>query len=87
MLVCSDGLTTEVSDERIAEVLGSERDPQRAAEILTADAVRAGGRDNVTVVIVDALTVASVRGIHVQADEDEDLADTRPRAAADGEMR
>ncbi|MGQ7311243.1 PP2C family protein-serine/threonine phosphatase [Microbacterium arabinogalactanolyticum] len=87
MLVCSDGLTTEVSDERIAEVLGSERDPQRAAEILTADAVRAGGRDNVTVVIVDALTVASVRGIHVQTDEDDDLADTRPRAAADGGMR
>lgn len=87
MMVCSDGLTTEVSEERIAAVLGSERDPQRAAEILTAEAVRAGGRDNVTVVIVDALTVASVRGVHVQADEDDDLADTRPRAAADGGMR
>ncbi|MDT0156121.1 protein phosphatase 2C domain-containing protein [Microbacterium sp. ARD32] len=87
MLVCSDGLTTELTDERIAEVLRSESDPQRAAEILTAEAVRAGGRDNVTVVIVDAVTVASVRGIHVQADDDEELADTRPRAAADGGMR
>ncbi|GAA3932829.1 PP2C family protein-serine/threonine phosphatase [Microbacterium soli] len=87
MLVCSDGLTTEVSDARIAEVLAAESDPQRAAEILTADAVRAGGRDNVTVLVVDALTVASVRGVHVQTDDDEDVADTRPRAVADGGMR
>lgn len=87
MLVCSDGLTTELSDERIAEVLASEPDPQRAADTLTADAVRAGGRDNVTVVIVDAVTVASARGIHMQADEADELDDTRPRAAADGGMR
>ncbi|MFD5224368.1 PP2C family protein-serine/threonine phosphatase [Microbacterium sp. NPDC058342] len=87
MLVCSDGLTTELTDQRIAEILAGEPDPQRAADILTAEAVRAGGRDNVTVVIVDALTVASVRGVHVQADEADDLADTRPRAAADGGMR
>ncbi|BDZ39604.1 PP2C family protein-serine/threonine phosphatase [Microbacterium suwonense] len=87
MLVCSDGLTTELSDERIAEVLGAESDPQRAADILTADAVQAGGRDNVTVVVVDALTVASARGVHVQADEAEELDDTRPRAARDGGMR
>lgn len=89
MMVCSDGLTTEVTDARIAEVLAGEPDPQRAADILTAEAVRAGGRDNVTVVVVDALTVASVRGVHVQADDDDDddIADTRPRAAADGGMR
>ncbi|WP_309127381.1 protein phosphatase 2C domain-containing protein [Microbacterium sp.] len=87
MLVCSDGLTTELTDARIAEVLASEPDPQRAADILTAEAVRAGGRDNVTVVIVDALTVASVRGVHVQADEADDIDDTRPRAALDGGMR
>lgn len=87
MLVCSDGLTTELTDEHIAEVLRSESDPQRAADILTADAVRFGGRDNVTVVVVDAVTVASARGIHVQADEADDLADTRPRAAVDGGMR
>jgi protein phosphatase len=87
MLVCSDGLTTELTDEHIAEVLRDEPDPQRAAAVLTADAVRAGGRDNVTVVIVDAVTVASVLGVHVRADEADDLADTRPRAAADGGMR
>jgi len=39
------------------------------------------------VVIVDAVTVASVRGVHVRADEADDLADTRPRAAVDGGMR
>lgn len=87
MLVCSDGLTTELTDERIAEVLASESDPQRAADILTAEAVRAGGRDNVTVVIVDAMDVSSVRGVRVQADEADDLDDTRPRAELDGGMR
>ncbi|SJN46235.1 Protein serine/threonine phosphatase PrpC, regulation of stationary phase [Microbacterium esteraromaticum] len=87
MLVCSDGLTTELPDERIAEVLATEPDPQRAADMLTAEAVRAGGRDNVTVVIVDALTVASARGVHVHADEADELDDTRPRAAVDGGMR
>ncbi|MFD5213709.1 PP2C family protein-serine/threonine phosphatase [Microbacterium sp. NPDC058345] len=87
MLVCSDGLTAELTDARIADVLSTESDPQRAADMLTAEAVRAGGRDNVTVVIVDALAVASARGVHVQADEADDIDDTRPRAALDGGMR
>ncbi|WP_424184024.1 PP2C family protein-serine/threonine phosphatase [Actinokineospora sp. G85] len=52
-LLCSDGLTGEVSDGVIAEVLAGVADPQEAAERLVADAVAAGGRDNVTVVVVD----------------------------------
>jgi protein phosphatase len=87
MLICSDGLTTELTDDRIAEILAAQPDPQRAADILTAEAVRAGGRDNVTVVVVDALSVATARGMHLQADAEDDLADTRPRAAQDGGMR
>ena len=87
MLICSDGLTTELTDDRIAEVLAAEADPHRAADILTAEAVRAGGRDNVTVVVVDALTVAAARGMHLRADDEDELADTRPRAAHDGGMR
>src|SRR5690606_3331665 len=56
MLVCSDGLTTELSDERIAEVLRDEADPQRSAEVLTADAVRARRRDNLCVWLGDSGT-------------------------------
>jgi len=52
-LVCSDGLTIEMTDAAIAEVLRREPDPQRAAEELVSVALDAGGRDNVTVVVVD----------------------------------
>jgi protein phosphatase len=52
-LVCSDGLTTELSDHEIAEALTSEADPQAAAEQLVALALQAGGHDNITVVVVD----------------------------------
>lgn len=53
ILVCSDGLTGELPDEFVTEALLAESDPQAAAEQLVADAVRAGGRDNVTVIVVD----------------------------------
>jgi len=54
VLVCSDGLTGEVDDARIAEILRTRPDPQDAADHLVAAALVAGGRDNVTVIVVDA---------------------------------
>ncbi|WP_309066657.1 PP2C family protein-serine/threonine phosphatase [Microbacterium sp.] len=85
MLVCSDGLTSEITEQRIADILAGEADPQRAAELLTAEAVRAGGRDNVTVVVVDAVSVVTHPGTIVHADEVDE--DTRPREAVNGEVR
>ncbi len=52
-LLCSDGLTTELTDATIASVLGNTSDPQAAATTLLQLALEAGGRDNVTVVVVD----------------------------------
>ena len=52
-LMCSDGLTGEVGDARIQEILGSVDDPQMAADLLVQAAIDAGGSDNVTVVVVD----------------------------------
>ncbi|MGX7825594.1 PP2C family protein-serine/threonine phosphatase [Actinokineospora sp. 24-640] len=52
-LLCSDGLTLEVDDATIAEVLAEADGPRDTAERLVALAVDAGGRDNVTAVIVD----------------------------------
>ncbi|GGM44141.1 PP2C family protein-serine/threonine phosphatase [Dactylosporangium sucinum] len=52
-LICSDGLPLEVSDADIAAVLADCPDPQQAAEELVRRAVVGGGRDNVTVVVVD----------------------------------
>ena len=58
VLVCSDGLTGELSDERITEILLEHPDPQGAAERLVHEAIVAGGRDNITVVVVDATGVS-----------------------------
>jgi protein phosphatase len=55
VLLCSDGLTNELSEEEIAEVLASEQDPDSAAEELVRLAVDHGGNDNVTAVVVDVV--------------------------------
>jgi protein phosphatase len=53
-LLCSDGLTTMLEDERIVDVIGQHRgDLERAAKELIADANRSGGEDNVTVVFFE----------------------------------
>jgi protein phosphatase len=57
VLVCSDGLPTEIDDARIDHILRTERSPQDAADRLVREAVAAGGRDNVTVLVVDAVAV------------------------------
>jgi len=53
-LLCSDGLTKEVSDRRIAEEFGRNLAPQQLVENLVRMALEAGGRDNVTAVVVRA---------------------------------
>jgi protein phosphatase len=53
LLVCSDGLTEHVGDMRIAHTLRGHRDPGDAAAALMRLALAAGGKDNVTVVVVD----------------------------------
>jgi serine/threonine protein phosphatase PrpC len=56
LLVCTDGLTMELTHDRIERVLAQEADPQAAAERLVAEAVAAGGTDNVSAVVVDVVT-------------------------------
>jgi PPM family protein phosphatase len=56
LLICSDGLTTELDDDVILRGLGEERSPQEASAWLVGQAVAAGGRDNVSVVVVDVAT-------------------------------
>jgi protein phosphatase len=51
LLLCSDGLTEMVPDDRIAAVLREEPDPRRACERLVAEANRHGGNDNITVIV------------------------------------
>lgn len=52
LLLCSDGLNSEVPDAEIGRLLGS-GSPQEACERLITAALEAGGSDNITVVVVD----------------------------------
>lgn len=51
-LLCSDGLTKEVSDAHIAEAFRKDLPPAGIAETLVKMALDAGGRDNVTALVV-----------------------------------
>jgi serine/threonine protein phosphatase PrpC len=54
-LLCSDGLTTVVPAESIEEAMRMHPRPQAVAEHLVDLALRAGGPDNVTVVVADVV--------------------------------
>jgi serine/threonine protein phosphatase PrpC len=55
LLVCSDGLTKELTEHGIRYFLGEGASPLDAAQQLMDAALGNGGRDNVTVVVVDVL--------------------------------
>ena len=52
-LLCSDGLTDELTDDELAERLESSTSPKQAADSLLAAALNKGARDNVSVLVVD----------------------------------
>lgn len=52
VLLCSDGLTRELSDGQIAALLSEAREAQEAADRLVDLANQSGGRDNITVIVV-----------------------------------
>jgi serine/threonine protein phosphatase PrpC len=51
-LLCSDGLTRELSDAQIAGLLGETQNAQAAADRLIDLANQAGGGDNITAVVI-----------------------------------
>lgn len=51
-LVCSDGLTNELTDAELAALLTGGDDPQRIADELVERALAAGGRDNISVIVL-----------------------------------
>lgn len=58
ILICSDGLNGELDDDQIAGILAAEADPQAAVDELIQAALRSGGRDNVTAIVIDAQAAA-----------------------------
>jgi PPM family protein phosphatase len=51
ILLCSDGLTSMISEERVREILESQHNLEAVADALINEANEAGGRDNITVVL------------------------------------
>lgn len=73
LLLCTDGLTRELADDEIADVLAAVDDPQEASALLVQHALERGGRDNVSAVVVDVATSTAPEQTHT----------TLPRSAPD----
>lgn len=54
LLLCSDGLNGELADFELAQWLGAIGSPRGAAEKLAHQALEAGGRDNISLIVLDA---------------------------------
>jgi protein phosphatase len=50
-LLCSDGLTKHVSDEKIADRLRNMTSSKQACETLLQDALDGGGTDNISIIV------------------------------------
>jgi protein phosphatase len=61
LLICSDGLTKELTDAGILHYLNACRTAREAAEHLVAQALGNLGRDNVTVLVIDVHAVGDAR--------------------------
>jgi protein phosphatase len=69
ILLCSDGLSDYVNDEEITQILQAEGSDQDKVDNLIDKALVAGGRDNITVVLVEA------RASVTRADSDTEVPD------------
>ncbi|WP_299586407.1 protein phosphatase 2C domain-containing protein [uncultured Microbulbifer sp.] len=54
LLLCSDGLSSEVPSEKIARIITENTDNERIVALLVHAALDAGGKDNITVQVIDA---------------------------------
>jgi protein phosphatase len=85
IMVCSDGLTSELTDDHIFRILSTVGQPQDAVDALIQAALRNGGRDNVTVIVVDARNVLNDAGAATTAPRLDSSAEdevTLPRSQA-----
>jgi len=67
LLVCSDGLTGELDDEHLRQHLAAGRAADETATALVDAALAEGGRDNVTVLVVDVVAAPSPSDIEITA--------------------
>lgn len=79
LLVCSDGLTGEIEDERLRLHLAAGLSATATASALVDAALSEGGRDNITVLVVDVVGV-STAGHDEHGEPDPETGITAPRA-------
>ncbi|WP_187276389.1 protein phosphatase 2C domain-containing protein [Parahaliea maris] len=63
LLLCSDGLSDVLDSSVMSEILGSDRPLRDRCETLVETAVRAGGRDNITVIVLPGVAAHSEAGL------------------------
>jgi serine/threonine protein phosphatase PrpC len=80
VVLCSDGLVDGMGDDQITSVLRRLEDPQEAAGELVRRANEAGGRDNITVIVLDVVDDGGVAATASAALSDERR---RPATATD----
>lgn len=59
MMICSDGLSKELTEIGIQHFLGSAETAEEAAQTLVEQALGNSGRDNITVIVIDVHTVGN----------------------------
>jgi protein phosphatase len=72
-VVCSDGLTKELTDYGILHFLAENADPAAAVDAMLEAALENGGRDNITIIVLDVAKVTAAVD-----------AETRPIDTVDG---
>ncbi len=68
-LLCSDGLTNELDDEIIEEVLNGPGDEQTKVDQLVELALHSGGSDNITAILVNTTAFFNARALPKQNDQ------------------
>ena len=78
ILICSDGLHGEVDDESIRAVLTMTGRPEAAVQVLVDKAKSHGGRDNITVIVIDVIAggADALRGDTTWAESVADASET-----------
>ena len=56
ILLCSDGLSNMIADEQIQEIIQSSEDIEQSGRQLVATANTNGGRDNISVILIEPFT-------------------------------
>jgi protein phosphatase len=81
-LICSDGLTGMLPEERVAEILRGRSSLEQAAKALVDDANARGGKDNITVLLFK-LGEEVKEGVDVESDTLSGSEDPEPVAASE----